>query len=68
MQATFKDTDLTQAPTWSAYPEGCSVCQPQGINTRFDYIFASPDISFDSCVAHPLKASDHLPVSVEIDI
>lgn len=62
------DTDPTDKPTWSMYPEGCSVCLPQKLDTRLDYIFVSKDIAFHSHEVGESKGSDHLPISVEVDL
>jgi endonuclease/exonuclease/phosphatase family metal-dependent hydrolase len=68
MQVILTDTDPTQAPTWSAHLKGCSTCQPKSVSTRFDYIFVSSNISSGICTVHPSPASDHLPVSVILEI
>jgi len=62
------DTDPNLTPTWSNYPEGCGRCNPQKIDTRLDYIFVTPDIRFSSFEVGNSSASDHLPVSVVIEI
>ena len=64
----YLHTDPTFSPTWSMYPEGCPVCKPQNLDTRLDYILVSPDIEFDSFKVGTSKGSDHLPISVSIDV
>ena len=68
MKKVFTDTDSASKPTWSVYPEGCSTCKPQAIDTRLDYIFTTPDIATDSFKVENSDASDHLPVSVFVEI
>jgi len=62
------NTDPSLSPTWSNYPKGCPGCFPQSLQYRLDYIFVSKDITFSSPTAYPSKASDHLPVSVVIEV
>ena len=68
MRDALTDTDPTGAPTWSIYPEGCDVCNPQSLEIRLDYIFTTPDLKVLSSRVEHSKASDHLPVSIEIDV
>lgn len=68
MREVLVDTDPTDKPTWSVYPEGCGVCLPQKIDTRLDYIFVSKDLAFHSYEVGESKGSDHLPVMVTNDI
>ncbi len=68
MNQKYVNTDKTFIPTWSVYPEGCPVCKPEKIDIRLDYIFASPDIVFDSPEVGTSKGSDHLPVSVWVSL
>ncbi|MDZ4226986.1 MAG: hypothetical protein U1D26_00745, partial [Patescibacteria group bacterium] len=68
MGKALKDTDPSHAPTWSVYPEGCKVCNPQAIDVRLDYIFASRDLKTHSPKVESSKASDHLPISVTVGI
>lgn len=68
MRKHFSDTDPADSPTWSVYPEGCSVCKPTRIDTRLDYIFISPDLTFDRFTVEESRASDHLPISVYVEV
>src|SRR3989344_4184920 len=68
LKNTLVDSDPTSAPTWSLYPEGCLECNPQDVSTRLDYIFTSKDIKTNSFKAENSKGSDHLPISVIIEI
>src|SRR3989344_2714389 len=68
LKNTHVDSDPTSAPTWSLYPEGCLECNPQDVSTRLDYIFTSKDIKTNSFKAENSKGSDHLPISVIIEI
>lgn len=67
MRERLVDTDQSDKPTWSMYPEGCGVCKPQALDTRLDYIFVSKDLAFHSYEVGKSTGSDHLPVSVEVD-
>jgi endonuclease/exonuclease/phosphatase family metal-dependent hydrolase len=64
MESELANTDPSASPTWSVYLEGCTVCNPQKIETRLDYIFASKDLRTSSPKVESSKASDHLPISV----
>jgi endonuclease/exonuclease/phosphatase family metal-dependent hydrolase len=63
MKEQLRDTDSSSAPTWSVYPEGCVTCNPQKIDTRLDYIFASKDLQSHDFKVEQSDASDHLPIS-----
>lgn len=62
------DTDLKNLPTWSVYPEGCVVCKPQKIDIRLDYIFTTKDVKTHSYKVEYSNGSDHLPISVVLEI
>ncbi len=62
------DTDPKDQPTWSAYPEGCPICKPQKIDIRLDYIFKTKDIKTHSYKVEASKGSDHLPISVVVEL
>ena len=68
MNKTLKNTDLNLTPTWSMYPEGCNVCNPKKVGTRLDYIFTSNDIKTNSPRVYQSGGSDHLPISVIMEI
>lgn len=68
MSETLNNVDPDNPPTWSMYPEGCPHCNPQGVDTRLDYIFASKDLKTHSPVVGGSKASDHLPISVIVEV
>lgn len=68
MQANLTDTDKSQNPTWSVYPEGCHICNPQKIDTRLDYIFVTPDIKVTSFEVGQSRASDHLPITAVVEV
>ena len=61
---TGKDTDFT----WSVYPDVCAGCGVQSLNAKIDYIFTSKDVQADSLVVGESKASDHLPITVNIEV
>lgn len=64
----LKNTDTDLLPTWSVYPEGCKVCSPNGIKYKFDNIFISNNLKSSNYKVEDSKASDHLPISVKIEI
>jgi len=68
MYSVLTDTDTAHTPTWSVYPEGCPVCNPQKIDTRLDYIFLSSDIKIITSKVENSKGSDHLPISVIVEV
>ncbi len=57
-----------QTPTWCQYIGGCSVCQIDEIKYKLDYIFVTKDIISKDFSVLQSKGSDHLPVSVIIEI
>ena len=62
------DTDSKDQPTWSVYPQGCIICNPQEIDFRLDYIFTTKDIKTHSYKVEDSKGSDHLPISVIVEL
>ena len=62
------DADPNNEPTWSVYPEGCVICNPQKIDIKLDYIFTTKDIKTHGYKVESSKGSDHLPISVVIEI
>ena len=68
MQKVLVNSDPSSTPTWSAYPEGCRICNPQKLDTCLDYIFTSKDLKISSFKVEESKASDHLPISVLIEV
>jgi endonuclease/exonuclease/phosphatase family metal-dependent hydrolase len=68
MSSVMVDVDPLNSPTWSLYEEGCSVCKVNEIKIRLDYIFTTPDIKTSSYKVESSKASDHVPVSVNIEL
>lgn len=67
VQKVLVDSDPFSQPTWSMYPEGCLVCNPQGLHTRLDYIFTTKDMKTSSFKVEKSKGSDHLPISVFVE-
>lgn len=67
IMSALRNTDPSNAPTWSMYPEGCPVCAPEKPEIRLDYIFATQDLTTHSPAVHHSPASDHLPISVQIE-
>ena len=68
MTKLLVDTDTEATPTWSVHPEGCHKCNPQAVDTRLDYIFVSKDLKAHSFKVGDSKASDHLPILVNVEI
>lgn len=68
MQKVMVDSDPASEPTWSMYPEGCPVCNPQKLNIRLDYIFTTKDLKTTSFKVENSKGSDHLPISVSLEL
>ena len=68
MGSTLTNTDPSFKPTWSAYPEGCSECLPQSMDIRLDYIFTTTDLETHSPEVGDSKGSDHLPISVMVEV
>lgn len=68
MQKVLVNSDPSSTPTWSVYPEGCRICNPQKLDTCLDYIFTSKDLKTSSFKVEESKASDHLPISVVVEI
>jgi endonuclease/exonuclease/phosphatase family metal-dependent hydrolase len=64
---TNTDTELSAA-TWSVYAEGCPTCDPKTLDTRLDYIFATDDLKTKSFKVDVSKGSDHLPISVILNV
>ncbi len=68
MKEVLVNTDTGLAPTWSVYPEGCPTCSPQKIDTRLDYIFTSRDLKSNGPRVEDSRGSDHLPISVAVEV
>lgn len=68
MRDALIDTDPKSAPTWSQYPDGCDGCDPQGLNIRLDYIFVTKDIKTSEFKVGASRGSDHLPISVMVEV
>lgn len=62
------NTDSQFIPTWSVYKEGCEVCNPKGVIYKLDNIFVSEDVKFASFNVEQSNASDHLPISVKVEV
>lgn len=65
---TLNDTDQNLLPTWSVYPEGCEMCEPKEILYKLDYIFTTNDLQTTDYKVENSNASDHLPISVIIEL
>lgn len=65
---TLVNTDPNLLPTWSNYLEGCLTCSPKGVIYKLDYIFTSKDLKKKNYKVEGSKASDHLPISVLVEL
>lgn len=68
MKKVLVDSDPSSTPTWSVYPEGCLICNPQEVSIRLDYIFTSKDMVVKSFAVGNSRGSDHLPISAVVEI
>ncbi len=69
MRENFSDTELKPIATLDSNLFDCPVCDREAIpNTRLDYIFTSKDIKANSFEVHKSVGSDHLPISVVVEI
>lgn len=66
----LRNTDSNLLPSWSVYPYGCKdkTCVPGGIKYKLDNIFTSKDLQTSLFKVEESKASDHLPISVLIEV
>jgi len=66
---SLQNTEIgSNTPTWSVYKEGCTECLIDKIIHKLDYIFITKDLITSSFEVYESKASDHLPVSVIVEI
>ncbi len=68
MEENFNNSDKSNNPTWCLYEDGCPRCKKTVLDIRLDYIFLSNDIKSFEPKVEESKASDHLPISVIIEI
>lgn len=68
VKSILVDTDSSSKPTWSQYTEGCTKCRIGELSIRLDYIFTTGDIKVSEFRIEDSKASDHLPITVILDI
>ncbi|MCL4200030.1 endonuclease/exonuclease/phosphatase family protein [Patescibacteria group bacterium] len=66
MRTSFADPDTSDTPSWCLYPDGCSVCKPERVEWKLDYVFTTADIAAKDFRAETSEASDHLPISVVV--
>lgn len=66
---SLQNTEIEfNTPTWSVYREGCAECLIDKVIYKLDYIFTSKDIKSNSFKVYDSRGSDHLPISVIIEI
>ncbi len=69
MREIMIDSNPSAIPTINPDFFDCSKCDPKVISsTRLDYIFTSKDIKINSFKVHNVSGSDHLPISVIIEV
>lgn len=69
MRENFIDTETKTISTLDPVLFDCPNCDPKMISsTRLDYIFTSQDIKANSFKVHKTSGSDHLPISIIVEI
>ena len=69
MREMLVDTDPVSSPTLDVPLFDCKVCEQAALpSTRLDYIFASKDLKTHSFKVEGPHGSDHLPISVVLEI
>ena len=69
MREVLIDTDPAELPTLNASLFDCKTCDRAPLSTtKLDYIFVSPDMHAHSFKVEKSNASDHLPVSVILEV
>ncbi len=68
LSSTFINTDPLLQPTWSTTPKGCDICRPEKVEHKLDYVFVSQDMRFAESRLSQSNASDHLPISVILEV
>jgi len=69
MNRSLTNTEIgSNTPTWCMYKDGCTVCLVDEIKYKLDYIFTSDDLRASEFEVHKSKGSDHLPISVIVEI
>ncbi len=69
MREIYIDTDSASTPTLNVPLFDCKVCDLKELpNTRLDYIFTSKDLTTHSFKVEPPHGSDHLPISVVVEL
>ncbi|OGM19981.1 hypothetical protein A2955_02195 [Candidatus Woesebacteria bacterium RIFCSPLOWO2_01_FULL_37_19] len=62
------NVDEKNQPTWSVYEKGCETCRIKEIIHRLDYIFISKNLQAENYNVESSRASDHLPISVTVEL
>lgn len=68
MKKSLRDTVDTHRSTWSLNVKGCPVCKIGDLRYCLDYIFVTKDLRTRSFQVENSKASDHLPISVVVEV
>ena len=63
----FMRVDSSNDPTWCVYEEKIDGCV-KSLSVRLDYFFKTPDINTSDFRIEQSDGSDHLPISMDIDI
>ncbi len=62
----FHDTDQRQLPSWCLYPDGPDNAKKESVTAKYDYIWATGDLTLTDFAVGDCTASDHLPVSASL--
>lgn len=62
----FHDTDRRQLPSWCLYPDGPGTAKKESVTAKYDYIWATDDLTLTNFAVGDSMASDHLPVSATL--
>lgn len=68
MRESVRDTDKKDLPSWCLYPDGPGESKPDMVISKYDYIFVSEDLHANDFAVGDSKGSDHLPVSVMLEL
>lgn len=68
VERCMTNVDEKNQPTWSVYEEGCEVCRIKEVVHRLDYIFISKNLKAGNYNVESSRASDHLPISVTVEL
>lgn len=67
VEKQFKRVDHSNDPTWCIYTENIDGCV-KDLSVRLDYFFTTPDIRASNFQIEKSDGSDHLPISITIEV